>query len=200
MTASQTATPQFYTPDDVQAAVAADFAYRGIDAVVEVGDWSPEAGRGEPRVWIDYLDGELLEPAGHYMPGPQLSPPGTTKQIAAPILDDAQVFSISIHAPPTGADEAAAASSRRATDGLLRATFAALRRALGSPFRRPVRVRWPRQIDGYEGFVRGSLAVCEVVLASPILDDAFALLTVTSAGTDVEFQYPDGTTTPPEEA
>ncbi len=198
------ATAQLYTPDDLQALLEADFAARQIEAVVEVGQWDPQASPGEPRVIIGYGDGEMGEPGGHYQPGAMWAPPGTTGEVARAVLDDAQRLTLLIHAPAVGSAEGAARGARRATDGLLRATMAAIRRALGGPFREQAKVRWPKKDDDrfvdYPGFTYGSVAEVEIVLPSPVLDDAYQTINVTQAGATVQFDYPDGSSTNPEDA
>lgn len=192
---------QFYTADDISAAVAADFSSHGIAASVEVNEWAPEKHPGEPRVIIDFGDGTIGEPSGHYQPGLQWTVPGTT-DVARALLDDAQGFILWIHAPGVGSSEGAAAAARRATDQLMRQTMRAIRRALSAPFVQQARVRWPAapatDEGSYPAWVKGSLARVEIVLTSPILDDAFTVINVTEAGTATSFAFPDGSTTPPE--
>lgn len=183
MTAAPSPTPQLYTPDDLSAAIVSDFKARAIAIVVEVGEWNPELHRGAPRIVIDFGDGDIGEPAAqHYTPGAWWPVTGTTK-VARVLLDDAQRFVLWIHAPAVSTPEGEAAAARRATDQLLRQTMRAIRRNMASPFRVAAKVRWPTKDDpatrDYPGFVRGSLCRVEILLASPILDDAFAVGTVT---------------------
>jgi hypothetical protein len=197
------ATPQFYTPDDVSSLLAADFTARGINAAVEVGEWDPEQQRGEPRVIVGYGKGRVGEPAGHYQPGAYWIPPGTTGEVARAMLDDAQTFVFTVHAPAVGTTEGAATGARRATDQLKRATFAALRRMMQGPFREAANVDWPKppapsDAGGYQGWTYGSVCTFELVLASPILDDAEGVIGVASVSTDSSFLYPDNTSTQPE--
>jgi hypothetical protein len=181
------ATPQLYTPDDVAALLVTDFAARGINAVVEVGEWSPEKNRGAPRVVIGYGHGRVGEPAGHTEPGAWLQVAGGT-DVARALLDDAQRLTLLVHAPAVGSGESAAAGARRATDQLLRQTFRAIRRAMAAPFREPADVDWPKKDDPrfteYPGYVYGSVADVELVIASPVLDDALATGTITSAASE----------------
>lgn len=203
-------TAQFYTADDVAAALLADFGARGVSAVVEVGEWDPELRRGEPRVIIGYGRSRVGEPAGHYQPGavwavPVPGQPGQSQPglVARAFLDDSQRFTFLIHAPGVGSAEGAATAARRATDQLKRATFAALRRVLASPFREPADVDWPKKDDprfrDYEGFVYGSICTFELTLASPILDDSKIVGTAASMTGTASAAFPDGTTTPNEQ-
>lgn len=195
---------QFDTPDDVSDILVADFAARGIDAVVEVGEWGPEPDRGTPRVIVGYGKGRVGQPAGHYQPGPMIAPPGTTGQVSSTMLDDAQRFTFLVHAPAHGSGEGVAVAARRATKLLQKYTLAALSRALGGPFREPADVSWPTNSDArfaeYQGYVYGSICEFELVLASPILDDPFNVIRVTEAASTIEVDFADGSTTPPEAA
>jgi hypothetical protein len=201
---SLTPSPQFYTPDDVKAILLADFSTRQIAAVVEVGEWDPEIGRGAPRVLVGYGKGKVGEPGGHYQPGAMWSPPGTSGEVARAMLDDAQRVTFLVHAPAASSAEGNAAAARRATDQLFRATLAALSRAIGGPFREPAEVSWPGKDDerfkDYEAFVFGSIVEFDLVLASPILDDPFLVINVTEATATMQIEYPDGTLTTPEAA
>jgi hypothetical protein len=209
VSASPALTPQFWTPDDIRAALLTDFQARGVSAAVEVGEWDPELRRGEPRVIIGYGRGRVGEPAGHYQPGavwavPTMpgQAPASPPQVARAMLDSSQRYSFLIHAPSAGTAEGQAVAARRATDFLLRNTLAALRRALAAPFREAVDVEWPKDDDprfkGYAGFVHGSVAIFEIVFASPILDDSKILGTVGSMTGTSSVGFPDGTTTPTE--
>lgn len=196
-------TPQFYTPDDVKAVLDADFGARGISAVVEVGEWDPEAARGEPRVIIDYGDGEIGEPVAN-LDGPgalTTVPGGGSTDVARAILDDGQRFILWIHASAATSAEGAAAAGRRATDQLMRQTMRAIRRNMAAPFREKARLRWPDTGDpmvaAYPGYVRGTLARVEVLLASSIADDAFATGIATVSELDASVII-DGTASTPE--
>lgn len=96
-----------------------------------------------------------------------------TSDLARPMLDDAQTYTLSIHAPaPSGvADANRAVSAQDATDQLKRLTMGAIRRQLAGPFRVAARVRWPKRFPEWPAFVHGSVCVVDLVLASPILDD-----------------------------
>lgn len=184
------ATQQLYTPDDLVAALVADFQARQISAVVEVGEWSPEVRRGEPRVIIDFGDGEIGEPVANLDgPGAVSTVPGSTTSVARQLLDDEQLFILWIHAPGVGSGEGAGVAGRRATDLLKRQTMAAIRRNQAAPFRKRARVTWPSkddpQVAAYPAFVRGTLARVEVALPSAILDDAL------DTGTTVEADFTD---------
>lgn len=196
---SPTPTPQLYTADDVQTLLAGDFGARGIAATVEVGEWDPELHRGEPRVIVDFGDGELGETAAHDSPGAIWPVAGST-DVARAILDDAQRFVLWIHAPPVGSGEGGAAAGRRATDQLLRQTARAIRRAMAAPFREKARLTWPRKDDpelvGYPGFVRGTLCRVDILLVSPVLDDALATGVVTAAELDASVVIDGNASTP----
>lgn len=193
------ATPQLRTAYDLRDAIAANLDERRIPAIVEVGEWDPELLRGQARVMISLEDGTIGEPAGHYQPGAWWPVEG--ERVARPLLDDAQGYALRIHAPApsSGPDANAARGAHLATDLLMRATMAALRRQLAAPFRGPARVRWPKKIEGYAAFVRGSLCEVSVVVGSPILDDAMPLLEGDTLIVDSAFVWSDGTTTPPED-
>jgi hypothetical protein len=199
MTAS-TATPQFYTADDVRALLVDDFAARGINAAVEINEWDPEAQRGEPRVVISYDRGEITEPAGHYQPGAIWSNPGGSTDLSRALLDVGQGFILRIHSPSmTGSSEPAADGARRATDQLVRQTLRALRRSLASPFRRAGSLEWPTKDDddvkGYQGFVYGSLCRVRIEFAAPVLDDAVAYQApVTEMGVELDVSFDLGVT------
>ncbi len=96
-----------------------------------------------------------------------------TSDLARPLLDDEQTYTLSIHAPsPGGVADVSAESAQDATDQLKRAVMGGIRRQLAGPFRVAARVTWPKTISGYPAFVYGSLAVVSLVIGSPILDDA----------------------------
>lgn len=172
-----TPAPPLYTPDDLEAAIKADFAARGIAAAIEVGEWTPETKRGEPRVVIAAGDFEATEPQGHHQPGPQPLP-GSTDE-ARPLLDFGAAFTLWVHAPGSGRTEATGAAARRATVELVRLTLAALRRVHAGPLRGPVRGRFLRpdeigetpQAGAYAAYTLGSVAQFTVTMPTPIFDD-----------------------------
>lgn len=188
--ASVASTPQLYTIDDLAEVLRKDFAEHGINAVVEVNEWDPEVHRGVARVLLGLGDGKVGEPIAHHaQPGP-LWPvagtgnDGTLPDVARALLDDAQRFTALVHDPGSGSGESVASGARRATDQLKRATFAAIRRRLAAPFREPALVKWPKPsqtTDGYPVFTYGSVCTFEIVIGSPILDDAMYQRTVGAA-------------------
>lgn len=286
MTAPIVATPQLHTARDLKVVIDADLQARGIHVAVEVGAWSPELMRGEPRVTIELADATIGEPKGHYVSGAwwptspmpsfvgpvvaTLDPSSTithalagepkaaarvvvlfpaggttganseityqvsiddgahyedelalgdataitvfgvtvdlgaglvatagdtlawtqhraTSDLARPLLDDEQTYTLSIHAPsPGGVADVNAEAAQDATDQLMRAVMIGIRRQLAGPFRAAARATWPKKIAGYPSFVHGSLCVVTLVIGSPILDDA------AGAGQAIQFEM-DGT-------
>lgn len=106
-----------------------------------------------------------------------------TTEAAAPILDDEAAYVLRIHSPAAPGIDSGAVEAQRATDALKRAILAAVRRALGAPFRRDVRVTWPRVVPGYPAFVYGSLCEATITIASPVLNDKRPLVTGTQFAT-----------------
>ena len=187
-------TPQFYTAGDLRDVIAEDLDARGIGCVVEIGEFDPLTMRGEPRCMIVMGDSVTGEPAGHYQPGMWVPPPGTFGKVAAPLADDAATFTLKIHAPAAPGIDSGATEAQRATDQLRRHIIAAMRRPHASPFRVPMRTKWPTRIEGYESFVYGSLCEVSLTVASPILDDAREVGTVETFTVTTSFLV-DGTET-----
>ncbi len=198
MTAPIPATPQLYTADDLADVIRKDITDHGINAAVEVGEWDVEIKRGEPRVMILYGTGTIGEPGGSYAGGGNSYPVRDSTNVARPLLDDAQIYTLRIHAPgPTSNGDGAARSARKATDALKRAVTGAIRRNLAAPFREPARVRWPDDAK-YAAFVKGSLCEVEILIPSYTLDDAKSVGVGAGTSTAVSFVLADGTTTPAE--
>jgi hypothetical protein len=195
------ATQQLYTAYDVQAVLTTDFTARGVNCVVEVGEWSEEFQRGEPRVMITMGRGKIAEPGGHYQPGAWWPVPNTVSDVARPLLDDVQRYVLTMHAPPPpSTGESMPAAGLRATDQLMRTVLSALRRQLAGPFREAADVEWVSRDElakRYPSFVYGSLVRVEVVVASPILDDAYTLVEGTETCTAMTLNM-NGTITAPE--
>ncbi len=196
---SRPATPQLRTAYDLQDVLRADFLDHRLAVAVEVGEWDPELLRGQARVMIKLGKGGVGEPSGHYQPGAWWPVRGSTTQIARPMLDLGQHYVLRIHAPApsSGSDANSARGANEATDQLLRQTLAAIRRRLSAPFREVASVDWPEKIEGYPAFVHGSLAVVDIMIPSPILDDAVGLAHAVGSSTDITLKT--GSTTVPVE-
>lgn len=98
------ATPQFRTARQLRAAIEADFVREGVDAVVEIGEWQPDAiGRGRPRVMITFADGIIGEPGGHYQPGLAVGVNSTPSSIGAVVatLDPSSTITHTTSGTPT---------------------------------------------------------------------------------------------------
>lgn len=98
------ATPQFDSAGAIKSIIDADFLTRGIPCTVEIGEWAPDAtGRGGPRVMINFADGSMGEPAGHWQPGLEVrvnETPGSTGPVVA-TLDPASTITYAISGTPT---------------------------------------------------------------------------------------------------
>jgi hypothetical protein len=199
-----TPAPPIYTPDDLKSRVEADFADRGVSAVVEVGEWSTEPRRGEPRVVIGLGRFTVEEPQGRYQPGAVVPIPGST-DVARPMLDDLQTYRVWVHAPASNRTEDAPSAARRATAELKRKTLAAIRRTLAAPFRVAASGEWPALPapgemtgGGYAAYTYGSIAAFDIVIAAPILDDPQGTGTADEIDVAGSFTFPDGEQTPVE--
>lgn len=125
-----------------------------------------------------------------------------TGDVARPLLDNAQSYRLSIHvpSPPDVASANRPATAQDATDQLMRATMVAIRRQLAAPFRATAKVNWPKRIEGYDAFVYGSLCVVDLVIGSPILDDAVAKGQAIQFSVSGTVQFGDGSSSPTESA
>lgn len=190
--------PPLFVRDDLRAIIEADFAARGISAVVECGEWSPEVKRGASRVVIGLGDFRVTNPDGHHQPGAVVNIEGTN-DVARVMLDDVQTFRIWVHAPGKGTGEAVAKAAERATMSLKRLTIAAIRRYHAAPFREDISGTWPKPSEkGYEGYVHGSVCMFDLAIATGILDDPLTVAATTQIETETTANFPDGANTPAE--
>lgn len=164
---------QFRSIDDVANLLRADFATNGIAAVVEASEWNPVWHAGEPRVVVGYDGFTFGPPMGSDQPGPSITVPDGTGDVARAILDDLNRFRVWVHHNGSGASgEPAAERARASTKALLLDTIRAIREGLTAPFREPPSGHWPKpteQPPGYPAFVYGSFVEFSVLIPSPVL-------------------------------
>lgn len=198
------ATPQLDTPDALKDVLDAEFLRHGLPIAVEVGEWDPEFHRGESRVMIQLGGGEVTEPRGTQQPGaiwPVMMPDGTSA-VARAILDNAQGYTLRMHAAtPNDVANKNARAARKAAVELMEAVLACLRRQHAAPMRGSARVRWPKpseQAPGYPAFVYGSFCEVDLVIGNPVLDDAQPVREGDALLLSSSIDFGNGVSSPPE--
>ena len=185
--------PTLLTADILVAAIASDFAARGITAQCLVGEWESERHRGSPRVIGGRGRFGVTDPAGKYQPGAVWDNGDGT--VSRALFARVQDFPIWCYAPaPAGtASESIPKEARRQTAALVDRTLAALRRANGGRLTAG-QGEWPSEARG--GAVYGGLAKFVVTFPVPVLDDPLAEQVATQTAWTSTYSMPEGSTPP----
>jgi len=173
-------TPTVFGPDLLAAALAADFAVRGVDVEVLVGEWETERHYGAPRIVVGEDTGSYDDPAGMRYGASGWIDVGNG-QVARARLARVQKFPIWVHAvaPDDTAPGDVAQAAREATTALLDRTATAIARTRGGL---PI-LPWPvTPFNEARGdFVYGSIRRFDATIAIFALDDPSDTLTADDA-------------------
>lgn len=178
---------------EIVAAVAADFAARGITAEVLFGSWKPQLHNGANRVILGLADFASAPPGPPNAPGvPFVDTPNDTRG-ARSLFTRVQSVKVWVHAKPP-ADEKDAKRSEKAQEAtakLLHATLAAMYRYAHGSFGWGGG-QWPSPEK--QEFLYGSLATFVAQFHIPVLDDEHQAVTPDAAGstTETSVVFPGG--------
>jgi hypothetical protein len=182
--------------DQLAADVEADLAARGVVADVLIGEWNTEHHYGEPRVVFGRGGGKIEDPTGDRFGATGWIDLGNGT-VARALLHRAKVFPVWVHsvAPPKTPPKLVAQEARRATDALLDATLAAIRRTRGGMVMGWTDEEPVNDSEKRGEFVYGSIVAFGVVLAVPVFDDPTPVASADEVEAEAQLEV-DGTPVP----
>jgi|HubBroStandDraft_6_1064221.scaffolds.fasta_scaffold376659_2 hypothetical protein len=184
--------------DQLAADVQADLTGRSFSPAPQfyVGEWNTETHYGSTRVVFGRGRGRIEDPTGDTFASSGWIDTGDgSGTVARALLHRRQTFLVWCHgvAPPNTAPAARAQAARQATDALLDAVLAAIRRTRGGMVTGWSDVEPLNEARG--GFVYGSVVTFGVEIAVPVWDDETPVFQASSVEADASVTV-DGVDTP----
>ena len=186
--------PTVFGLDLFQADIQADFTANNVTAELLIGTWNAEVHYGAPRVVIGRSRFKIEDPTGDAFGANGWIDLGDGTAARA-LLHRAQTFAFWVHsvAPAGTAPLANAIAARQATDALLDATLAAIRRTRGGMI-----LGWTdgEPLEEERGdFVYGSIVTFGVVIYVPVYDTPTPVAQAGEVEADAQITI-DGVDTP----